>query len=183
MLYKIGDIVCSCSYYCVFMANRWKDRIFRWLPEDDFIHRRIIPVIHGVLWFVGLFSAKYVTLLIEREDFKELWNILPAFLVFAFEILVTYYDIEVHYRVAKLEMLFVDFNRKFIAIILVMFFMMFVYITWSCCEVVLVLLMLISILLKIMENHLINNNDKYIIVNSEAINAIGNYSLGYSKNI
>lgn len=159
----------------------WYRRLKDIIPNDDKIHRNVVPALHGVLWFVGLLFVKYGASVLhigpERQTILNLLGIVPTFLIFFFEIVITFIDFGVAYRVGNY--LKVDFMHRiafFVSILGITAFLVFFYsITTN--DIVFILIILFSVLLKNMEYKLLNNIDQFIIERPAGLEAKGKYKV------
>lgn len=139
--------------------------------SDETMHKRIVPVLHAALWFVGLFLTKYAAFLLgvdpekpEKENIVNMLNVLPAFFVFILEIAVTFQDIKVSHNAGQLlHMKAVSVLARFCLVICAVALFGVLYAIKPKAEGLFVLLMLTSVVLKHMEYYLLNNLDTYVV--------------------
>lgn len=156
--------------------------------SDEAMHRRIVPVLHAALWFFGLFATKYSVQLLgvpqEKENMVNMLNLFPAFLVFIFEIAVSFRDICVYKKTGKrLDVTITTYISRFVAVTGIVVLFGILYAVKPEAEFLFILLMFFSVVLKFMEYYLLNNIDSYFEerpVEMKGSNVAP--ALGYSKN-
>lgn len=149
------------------------------IPNDDKIHRNVVPALHGVLWFLGLIFVKYGASVLhigpDRQTILNLLEIIPTFLIFFLEIVITFFDLGVTYRVGNyLKVDFLHYIALFVSILVITAFLVFVY-SITTIEIVFLLILLFSVLLKNREYKLLNNIDQFIIEQPVGLDANGKY--------
>lgn len=156
------------------------------IPEE-IMHKWIVPVMHGALWFFGLFFTKYgVQLLgvdLEKENVVNMLNVFPAFLVFIFEMAVSFRDIRVHKKTGKkLDVSITTFLSRFIAVIGVVVMFGILYALKPKANFLFILLMFFSVVLKFMEYYMLNNIDSFFEKRPEEMNGVnGDAEMGYKR--
>lgn len=155
---------------------------------DETMHKWIVPIMHGTLWFFGLFATKYSAQLLNIDPNKvnvvNMLNVFPAFLVFIFEMAVSVGDIRVHGKTGKrLDVGIVKYLSRFIAVIGVVALFSILYAVKPGANFFFFLLMLFSVVLKFMECYLMNNIDSYFEVRPPELEGFGvNPTIGYVRN-
>lgn len=156
--------------------------------SEETMHRWIVPIMHGALWFFGLFATKYSVQLLgvpqEKENVVNMLNLFPAFLVFVFEIAVSFRDIRVYKKTGKrLDVTITTYISRFISVTGIVVLFGILYAVKPEAEFLFILLMLFSVVLKFMEYYLLNNIDSYFEERPiEMKGSIVAPALGYSKN-
>lgn len=156
--------------------------------SDETMHRRIVPTLHAALWFFGLFATKYSVQLLgvpqEKENVVNMLNLFPAFLVFIFEIAVSFRDIRVYKKTGKrLDVTITTYISRFITVAGMVILFGILYAVKPKAEFLFILLMFFSVVLKFMEYYLLNNIDSYFEERPiEMKGPIVAPALGYSKN-
>lgn len=136
--------------------------------SEDAMHKKIVPVLHASLWFLGLFVTKYAATWLgvtpDKENVLNMLNVLPAFIVFILEIAVTFQDIRVsHHAGQLLHMQTSSIFARFCLIVGVVAIFGILYAIKPKAEWMFIMLMLSSVVLKHMEYLLLNNLDTYIV--------------------
>ena len=136
--------------------------------SEDTMHKKIVPILHASLWFLGLLATKYAATWLgvapNKENVLNMLNVLPAFIVFILEIAVTFQDIRVsHHAGQLLHMQTSSFFAKFCLIVGVVAFFGILYAIKPKAEWMFIMLMLSSVVMKHMEYFLLNNLDTYIV--------------------
>lgn len=154
--------------------------------KEENMHKEIVPILHSALWFFGLFSTKYAATILKIDANNtaaiSLVSIIPAFLVFIFEIAVTYQDVKVSYGGRHLKMEFTSYVANLIGLLALIIMLVFIYALKPHVELLFVLLMILSVVLKNMEYRLLNNMDKYLVKKPEELNNLRvSYDIGYQK--
>lgn len=161
----------------------WYTELKEKTPNDDKIHRNIIPILHGALWFLGLFVAKYAPTIFNFEDRQlivTLCGIVPTIIVFSLEIVITFMDIYVAHKAdGSLKISFAKYVAFFCFIFTITTLLVVLYLIWSV-DILYIGILLFSASLKMREYLLIHNIDKYLILMPASIVASGNYRQGYS---
>lgn len=155
---------------------------------DEAMHRWIVPTLHAALWFFGLFATKYSVQLLgvpqEKVNVVNMLNLFPAFLVFIFEIAVSFRDIRVYKKMGKkLDVTITTYISRFITVTGIVILFGILYAVKPEAEFLFILLMFFSVILKFMEYYLLNNIDSYFEerpVEMKGSNVAP--ALGYSKN-
>jgi predicted neutral ceramidase superfamily lipid hydrolase len=134
--------------------------------SEETMHKWIVPIMHGSLWFFGLFMTKYSAQLLGVDQSKEnvvnMLNVFPAFLVFIFEMAVSFRDIRVYKKTGKrLDVGITTFLSRFITVIGIVILFGILYAIKPEADFLFILLMFFSVVLKFMEYYLLNNIDSY----------------------
>lgn len=155
---------------------------------DDTMHKWIVPASHAALWFFGLYFAKYGAQLLGVDSAKEnvvnILNLVPAFLVFIFEMAVSLRDIRVYKKMGKkLDVSIMTYLSRFIAVIGVVVLFGILYTVKPKADFLFVLLMVFSVVLKFMEYYLMNNIDSFFEERPEELSGpFGDAKMGYRRN-
>ena len=164
------------------------NRKLRLKIPDKTMHEWIVPIIHGGLWFMGLFATKYLAQLLHVDPNKvnvvNMLNVFPAFLVFIFEMAVSVGDIRVYGKTGKrLDVGILKFLAIFIAVIGVVALFSILYAVKPEVNFFFILLMLFSVVLKFMEYYLLNNVDSYFEARPIELEGTDvNPTIGYVRN-
>lgn len=135
---------------------------------DDIMHKKIVPILHASLWFLGLLATKYAAKWLgvepEKENVLNMLNVLPAFIVFILEIAVTFQDIRVSHNAGQLlHMQTSSIFARFCLVVGIVAFFGILYAIKPEAEWMFIMLMLSSVVLKHMEYFLLNNLDTFIV--------------------
>lgn len=160
--------------------------------REETMHRVIVPILHCSLWIFGLIWTKYGVdileavgiLYIDSNDVftNSLCNIFPAFLVFLFELAVTFYDIKVSCGRRYLKLKFSVYVSVLFALVGLISLFVFLYYLMPSVEWMFLLLIVSTSILKFMEYHLLNNIKSYLVDKSiELDDLMDNYIIGYQK--
>ena len=120
----------------------------------------------------------------EKVNVVNMLNLFPAFLVFIFEIAVSFRDIRVYKKTGKkLDVTITTYISRFITVTGIVILFGILYAVKPEAEFLFILLMFFSVILKFMEYYLLNNIDSYFEerpVEMKGSNVAP--ALGYSKN-
>jgi hypothetical protein len=156
--------------------------------SDDTMHRWIIPILHGSLWFFGLFATKYAVQLLDvdlaKANVVNMLNVFPAFLVFIFEMAVSFRDIRVYKKTGKkLDVSITTYLSRFIVVIGIVVLFGILYAVKPKADFLFILLMFFSVVLKFMEYYLLNNIDSFFEKRPEEMSGVwGVAEMGYKRN-
>lgn len=156
--------------------------------SDETMHRWIVPTLHAALWFFGLFATKYSVQWLgvdtNKENLVNMLNVLPAFVVFIFEMAVSFRDIRVYKKTGKkLDIGITTYLSWIITVIGIVVLVGILYAIKPKVEALFILLMIFSVVLKFMEYYLLNNIDLYFEERPVEMNGLVVAPvLGYSKN-